>query len=265
MEEVSEAAIGCPDCGFEPSDSDQFCARCGRKLAERCGSCGAVLKKDAAFCHVCGCEAKGVLPSCPGCGHSMASFGYAFCPECGRIVGSRCGRCGAGLAPRWKFCAHCGRKLAGDRVDVSAARFAPPPDADIADEAPRPAAPSEAEDTAAAHNARGQELFDQEKMPEALEHFRRAVEMDPANALYRCNLAATYDELGQQDEALVEYRQALELDPTDVISMLGLGYIYSDREDKEGARRMWQRVIEFAPDSAEAEEARTNLENLDKL
>ena len=165
------------------------------------------------------------------------------------------------VLPQWKHCAGCGRKLDDSHVDVSARRLAPAPE----EETPVQPADMFPPETAADLNARGQELFEQNKVEYALTLFQRAVEMDPHTAVYHCNLAVAYDELGRDDEAADEYRKALELDPKDVVSMLGLGYIYSEREDKEGAERMWRRIIETAPNSAEAEESKGNLENLENL
>ena len=167
------------------------------------------------------------------------------------------------VLPQWIYCTSCGRKLGDEHLDVSARRFVPTHDAERMAQADF--ALETTADDAAALNARGQDLFEQDKAEEALALFKRAAELDPNVATYHCNLGVAYDELDRDDEAADEYRKAMELDPNDVVSMLGLGYIYSEREDKEGAQRMWKRIIEIAPNSAEAEEARGNLEHMEEL
>lgn len=47
---------------------------------------------------------------------------------------------------------------------------------------------------------------------EALFRFQRAVQMDPANAMARNNLAVAYEGIGDFEKARVEYTEALKLD-----------------------------------------------------
>jgi Tfp pilus assembly protein PilF len=47
---------------------------------------------------------------------------------------------------------------------------------------------------------------------EALFRFQRAVQMDPANAMARNNLAVAYEGIGEFEKARVEYTEALKLD-----------------------------------------------------
>lgn len=256
----------CPGCGARTSEDDRFCPICGAKRGERCVACAALLRKGAAFCSRCGSRTDVVAQPCPGCGRPVVETWWSFCPDCGHIVGSKCGRCGSGVVPTWKFCVNCGRELAGGRVDVSGRSVHAPSrtDEEVEQRIREPEAPIAGE-TPGDLNAHGQALFEAGKMEQAVEVFERAVELDPNTALYHCNLAVSYDEMDRDEEAADEYRKALELDPNDVVSMLGLGYIYSESEDKEGAERMWKRVIEIAPNSPEAQEAGENLRSLDVL
>ena len=262
-EEPVDAPGKCPKCGAAADERDQFCAACGHRLRERCGTCGAATVAGAVYCQDCGSKIEKTLPRCPGCGRSLLAYYWTFCPDCGQLVQSKCGRCGMSVLPQWIHCTSCGRKLGDEHVDVSARRFVPTHDVERMAQAGF--APETKADDAVALNARGQGLFEQNKTEEALALFQRAVELDPNVAVYHCNLGVAYDELDRDDEAADEYRKAMELDPNDVVSMLGLGYIYSEREDKEGAQRMWKRIVEIAPNSAEAEESRGNLEHMEEL
>jgi len=262
-EESPSQANKCPDCGATADERDQFCAACGHRFRERCGTCGAATVAGAVYCQDCGSKIEKTLPRCPGCGRSLLAYYWTFCPDCGQLVQSKCGRCGMSVLPQWIHCTSCGRKLGDEHLDVSARRFVPAHDVERMAQAGF--ALETTADDAAALNARGQGLFEQDKAEEALTLFKRAAELDPNVATYHCNLGVAYDELDRDDEAADEYRKAMELDPNDVVSMLGLGYIYSEREDKEGAQRMWKRIIEIAPNSAEAEEARGNLEHMEEL
>jgi Flp pilus assembly protein TadD len=119
--------------------------------------------------------------------------------------------------------------------------------------------------TAEQHNQRGRELFDSEDLEGAIREFQLAVEADPGNASYHCNLAVAYDEHEQDTEALAEYENTLRLDANDLTALLSLGYMYNENEEVDKAKESWNRVIQIAPDTAEAQEAQTNLDNLGKL
>ncbi|MEM6531101.1 MAG: tetratricopeptide repeat protein [Myxococcota bacterium] len=63
------------------------------------------------------------------------------------------------------------------------------------------------------HNARGIELADRGWLDEAVNEFRKAIELDPDSAHAHDNLATVLAEKGQLDEALFEYVAALKADP----------------------------------------------------
>ena len=41
--------------------------------------------------------------------------------------------------------------------------------------------------------------------------------------------------------------------------------MYNENEETDKAKESWNRVIQIAPDTAEAQEAQTNLDNLGNL
>ncbi len=63
------------------------------------------------------------------------------------------------------------------------------------------------------HNARGIELADRGWLDEAVNEFRKAIELDPDSAHAHDNLATVLAEKGHLDEALFEYVAALRADP----------------------------------------------------
>jgi Flp pilus assembly protein TadD len=128
-------------------------------------------------------------------------------------------------------------------------------------ERPSEAEPADevADNPAAGHNASGATLFDQEKVEEAIEEFRRAVMLDPDNGSYHCNLAVAYDEADQDDDARREYERALELNPNDTTALLYLGYLLNEKDEHERAAELWRRLAQLAPGTPDAEEAEQNL------
>ncbi len=257
---MGNETLNCPSCDALVESGDQFCSQCGEQISERCGTCGLVLKKNAVYCSGCGSKAGGKAAACLHCGRAIPDFYlWSYCPECGHIASSKCAKCGSNVAPQWKHCANCGRALESAKLDSSPIFGASSSSGSFN---------SIKEDelsSAEEYNLMGQNLYSQNRLEEAAEMFKRACQLDKTKALYHSNLATVYYDLNRDEDALDSYRTALELDPNDVVSMLGLGYIYAEREDKAGAERMWRRVIDAAPNSAEAEEARTNIKGLESL
>jgi Flp pilus assembly protein TadD len=124
-------------------------------------------------------------------------------------------------------------------------------------------APPAVKSTAEDHNQRGVELYENERYDEAVDQFKKALALDPGNSLYHCNLAVAYGERGDVSEAFSEYQRALSLNPADLTSLLNLGYAYEQQGETEKARREWQKLVDAAPLSAEADEARENLTSLE--
>jgi Flp pilus assembly protein TadD len=121
------------------------------------------------------------------------------------------------------------------------------------------------QDRAAKHNQKGRELFESGDLEEAISEFKNAIILDPENASYHCNLAIAYDENEQDAEALAEYLKAIALDPNDLQALLSLGYMYSEDDETEKANEVWNRILEIAPASAEAQEVKENMRHQEEL
>lgn len=76
---------------------------------------------------------------------------------------------------------------------------------------------------------------------------RKAIKLNPNNAMAHHYLALYLSVMGRLDEALAESKQAQELDPLAQIitSILGMNYCYIHRYDK--AMEQFQKVIELMP------------------
>jgi RNA polymerase subunit RPABC4/transcription elongation factor Spt4 len=255
----SESA--CPKCGSPVTERDFFCYKCGTPQGDVCSYCRTLLPSGALFCTRCGISADRRIPlACTQCGQSIFPT-WSFCSHCGqRLGGPSCRQCNAFAQPDWVFCPICGYKHGAAPTRPAAA---PDP------ERPAPAPPTDAlkaeQATAEEHNARGMRLYEQEKYEEAAREFEAALTLSPGTPLFHCNLGVVYGEMGRDEEALEEYRVAMRLAPDDPTPHLNLGYFYSERENAEEARRAWENVIALAPNSAEADEARQNLEGLGEV
>ena len=63
------------------------------------------------------------------------------------------------------------------------------------------------------HNARGIELADRGWLDEAINEFKRAIDLDPNSAHAHDNLGTVYAEKGDLLEALKEFLDAVRADP----------------------------------------------------
>lgn len=266
------SAGACPSCGAAARNSI-YCEACGTQLRPICIGCGSPGAAGAKFCGSCGKEMIEWSPECGKCGNRLQSRWLDFCPECGTVQKVACVACGATIQAGWKHCAHCGRLLGSDRLDPHSVSQAKrrieqmraseqeQPSAHSAPAVHSVSSSASAED----RNKRGQELFEEGYLEEAIAEFQVAVALDPNNAFYHCNLAVALDENDQDEEALGEYLKALSIDPNDLTSLLSLGYLYNERNERDKAREVWNRVLEIAPDSAEGIEVKENLRHQDML
>jgi tetratricopeptide (TPR) repeat protein len=113
-------------------------------------------------------------------------------------------------------------------------------------------------DEAALHNKEGAKLVEEGKMEEALEAFKKAVELNSNDAVVRLNLAYTYDRQGMAEEAIAEYQRAIELSPSNLLGYNNLGVLYDKMGLYDEAIGEFQRALEIDPTDANALK---NLEN----
>ena len=98
-------------------------------------------------------------------------------------------------------------------------------------------------------------------MQAAAHHYKQAVEIEPANPVYRKNLADFYCiEQGRIEEALRMYVDLLAVNPQDVDVLMSLRLICAALERPEDARHFYNRVLETEPWNANAREQLENLQ-----
>lgn len=106
-------------------------------------------------------------------------------------------------------------------------------------------------------NNRGVELLKQGNLPEAVAHFRAALDMAPGYTAAQGNLAYAYEQSGRLDEAVAAYQKLLELDPKNAIALNNLAALYSRSGRHDDAIRELEALVQADPGN---ETARRNLE-----
>jgi tetratricopeptide (TPR) repeat protein len=98
---------------------------------------------------------------------------------------------------------------------------------------------------------------------DAVRWFREALAREGNDLHVRSHLATSLAGLGRIDESVSEYEAALAIEPSHPQSLLGLGRVLLlGKNDIRGGLEVWERLIESAPDSPEAQSIREELEAL---
>lgn len=104
--------------------------------------------------------------------------------------------------------------------------------------------------------------FEQKRYPKAEKEFLRLLETNPDNLLVLRYLAMTYDRQGRYTEALRFYVRALKLSPHNVALLYHSGETLFHAHYGDDARRHFQLVMQYAPDTEYATLARQHLDAL---
>jgi tetratricopeptide (TPR) repeat protein len=96
------------------------------------------------------------------------------------------------------------------------------------------------------HQMLGTIAMRQERAEEAVDHFRRALEVKPDHAAALFGLASVYRRQGLLDEAQLGFEQLLRLDSTDVKAVAGLAELLQLRGQRAEAIELLQEAVAVA-------------------
>jgi len=100
-----------------------------------------------------------------------------------------------------------------------------------------------------AHDNLGAELLGTGKVEEAIDHFRRSIELNPNGVVAHNDYGAALRQCGRLDEAEVEARKALELGPNLVAPHINLIAIFLKRGQLNEAVQEYESALRLAPAS----------------
>ncbi|KAI8881829.1 TPR-like protein [Backusella circina FSU 941] len=111
------------------------------------------------------------------------------------------------------------------------------------------------------HNYYGELLVDQQKLPEAIEMFGKAMDLDGKNPLPYINKAMLmYQVMGDINEATQLCKRALEVDPACDAAVASLAQILLEQGKPEEALKYYEMAIDLARTEAELEHAISYVE-----
>lgn len=109
------------------------------------------------------------------------------------------------------------------------------------------------------HNALGLLLAKKGKKDQAIEEYKKAIEVRPDIKDARLNLANLYMDSGAYDKAAEEFKSVLLADPGNVEVAVSLGHAYAQQGLDEKAAEVYAKAVKAAPDDLKMRYVLANL------
>jgi cytochrome c-type biogenesis protein CcmH/NrfG len=111
----------------------------------------------------------------------------------------------------------------------------------------------------------GNDYFDTRQPQKAIDAYTRALEIRPNSPNVLTDQGVMFRDLGQFDKAVQNFQKANQLDPKHVQSLFNLGVVYlHDLKQPKKAIDTWNKVIQIAPQSEQAQQAKTAIDEAKK-
>lgn len=103
-----------------------------------------------------------------------------------------------------------------------------------------------------AYNYLGLIAIDRYQIAKAIDYFQFAAKIAPADSMYQFNLATAYSLNGWFDEAENAFKKALVIEPENAVYSYSLAYLYYQQNDSKKALEKLEDTLKFAPDYPDA-------------
>ena len=99
----------------------------------------------------------------------------------------------------------------------------------------------------------------------AQDYYRQAIALSPADSLASCRLATSLYAQGKYQDSMSLLRDLIAKQPRSYCAYYMMGVAFADAGLYRDAIRMWKKVVELAPASAEAQSAKESIDVLEKF
>jgi cytochrome c-type biogenesis protein CcmH/NrfG len=94
----------------------------------------------------------------------------------------------------------------------------------------------------------GNIYYDTQQYPTAIDYYRRALNLQPANTAVRTDFATAIWYTGDADTAIAEFDKALSYEPNKPNTLFNLGVVkWQAKMDVKGALAVWQKLLDTNP------------------
>jgi cytochrome c-type biogenesis protein CcmH/NrfG len=94
----------------------------------------------------------------------------------------------------------------------------------------------------------GNIYYDTQQYPVAIDYYHRSLQVQPANASVRTDMATGIWYSGDADTAIKEFNKALSYEPTNANTLFNLGVVeWQGKMDVKGALAAWQKLLDTNP------------------
>ena len=110
----------------------------------------------------------------------------------------------------------------------------------------------------------GNDYFDTRQFQRSIDAYGEALKLQPNNPDVLTDQGVMFEQTANYDKALANFEQAQRVAPTHVQSIYNIGIVYMQhKKDDRKALAAWKRVVELAPTSPQASDARRFLVELE--
>ncbi len=114
-----------------------------------------------------------------------------------------------------------------------------------------------------AHVQLANAYFDAERYPDAIKWYEESLKLDPKNPDASTDLGVSYYYSGRTDDALKQFEYSLKLNPKHAKTLFNQGIVLAfGKRDLPGATAAWEKVVQLAPGTPEAQAARQGLQGI---
>jgi tetratricopeptide (TPR) repeat protein len=104
-----------------------------------------------------------------------------------------------------------------------------------------------------------------ERIAQAEQFYRMALEVDPADEKARCNLGSLHLRQRRTHEALMEFQKALEYDPRSALAHYNIAIMFAEAKIYREAINEWELASKYDPDGDIGERSRENIKIVQDL
>ena len=116
---------------------------------------------------------------------------------------------------------------------------------------------------AGAHIQLANAYFDAERYPDAIKWYEESLKLDPKNPDASTDLGVSYYYSGRTDDALKQFEYSLKLNPKHAKTLFNQGIVLAfGKRDLPGATAAWEKVVQLAPGTPEAQAAQQGLQGI---